>query len=97
MSSIPSNEQIAWLASDIKDCKAQIKKYEKQQKEAEQKLYNIIGEHDMVVDEDGLEVLTWTYNKETKYFDANAFKEAYPDLYNKFCKTRPGARVLRIK
>lgn len=97
MSIVTSNEQIAWLASDIKQCKAQIKAIEKKQKEAEQQLYNIVGENEMVVDDDGLEILTWKYNADTNYFDVNAFKEAHPKLYEQFCKKRPGPRVLRIK
>lgn len=59
-----------------------------------------IGDGELVyADIDGQQVLLATYanNKSSWKFDAEAFREANPDLYRQFSYEAPGARVLRPK
>tara|TARA_R100000306_G_C4367959_1_gene138570 strand:- start:465 stop:1424 length:960 start_codon:yes stop_codon:yes gene_type:complete len=50
-----------------------------------------------IADDIGIEgVATWKASKDRKRFDSNAFKEAEPELYDKYTTTEPGARTLRL-
>jgi putative phage-type endonuclease len=73
-------------------------------KDAESKLRNQInaeiGDGELVyVNVDGQSTLLATYanNKSSWKFDADAFREANPDLYQSYLYEAPGARVLRAK
>ena len=81
------------LKRSTKEKKEAVAYYEK----LKQELYNRINEHDRVVTQDGEVLLTWKYAKDTSFFDLEAFKAAYPSLYNDFVKTRPGSRRLDLK
>lgn len=97
MPAVMQDEKIRWVVSEIRDAKKLEAKAKKDYKTATQALYNIIGENELVVDEDGLEVLTWEYNKDSERFDLEAFKAAHPEMYKAFIKIVPGNRTLRIK
>ena len=50
-----------------------------------------------LLDEDGTVLLTWKSGKDKTTFDSKRFAEENPDLYDRYCKTVPGARSFLLK
>lgn len=50
-----------------------------------------------LLDADGTVLLTWKSGKDKTSFDSKRFAEENPDLYEKYCKTVPGARSFLLK
>lgn len=50
-----------------------------------------------LVDADGTVLLTWKSGKDKTTFDSKRFAEENPDLYDRYCKTVPGARSFLLK
>jgi hypothetical protein len=50
-----------------------------------------------LLDGDGNILVTWKSGKDKTSFDAKAFAADNPDLYDKYCKTVPGARSFLLK
>jgi predicted phage-related endonuclease len=50
-----------------------------------------------LVDTDGNILLTWKSGKDKTSFDSKRFAEENPDMYEKYCKTVPGARSFLLK
>ena len=50
-----------------------------------------------LLDADGTVLLTWKSGKDKTSFDSKRFAEENPDLYDKYCKTVPGARSFLLK
>lgn len=50
-----------------------------------------------LLDTDGNILLTWKSGKDKTSFDSKRFAEENPDLYEKYCKTVPGARSFLLK
>ena len=50
-----------------------------------------------LVDADGNILLTWKSGKDKTTFDSKRFAEENPDLYDRYCKTVPGARSFLLK
>lgn len=94
---IDKDKTAKMLLMAINEVKGLIKGYEKRVEEYTQQLYNIVSEHEQIISDDGEELATWKYSKDTEYFDSKTLKEDNSDIYNAYLKTRPGARVLRIK
>lgn len=90
-------DQVEELLADIAFCRQYAKQYKDRLEELMQKLYNIVGEHDVIVDEDAVQVATWKYAADSEYFDKEEFKKANPSVYELFTKMRPGSRRLVIK
>ena len=76
--------------------KSDLDEVEKRLKELRAHLQIAIGEGE-AMEYNGSTIFTYKSNKDGKAFDDKAFKEAEPELYEKYVKPRKGARVLRIK
>lgn len=50
-----------------------------------------------LVDQEGRVILTWKSGKDKTSFDSKRFAAENPDLYDKYCKTVPGARTFLLK
>lgn len=46
---------------------------------------------------DGNIIVEWDLTSDKKEFDLLAFKEDFPDLYEMYCFTKEGTRVMRMK
>lgn len=60
-------------------------------------IQQLLGDTEIVYDEDGVEILTWKYGKDTMKFQQQEFKETYPDLYKEFCAPTRGNRNFKPK
>jgi hypothetical protein len=46
---------------------------------------------------DGTTLVTWKTSKSSNRFSADLFKQAMPDIYNKFVIEQPGSRRFLVK
>jgi len=78
------------------EAKKQADVAEKRLKELKAHLQNAIGEAEALT-RDGQVIITYKRTKDSRVFDADALKEADPEVYERYTKVRPGYRVMRIK
>lgn len=95
---ILSNEDSELIVVELKEIKAQIKKLQKIEKILKQKLYNYMGEYDVLVSpETGEEIVHWTYSKGYMKFDDKRFAAEKPKIYEKYCYMTDPVRTLNLK
>jgi len=94
---IVSNEDTNKIIEELKGVKEFIKKAQKQEELLKQRLYNFMGENEVLIDpETGEESVKWTYSEGFMKFDSKKFQQEKPSVYNKYLfKTEP-VRTLRI-
>ena len=61
------------------------------------KIMKFMNSRDVLATMDGNVLATWKSAKGSKKFDATAFKEAYPQMYDQFVREVPGSRRFLIK
>jgi hypothetical protein len=54
-------------------------------------------DRDVLTAVDGSVMATWKSAKGSRKFDATAFREAYPQMYDQFVREVPGSRRFLIK
>jgi len=74
-----------------------IREIEKQASSSEAVIKNFLEEREQLMTEDGRLLASWANNNDGLSFDEKQFAKDHPELYASFLKTKPGARVLRIK
>jgi predicted phage-related endonuclease len=84
----------AW--NELENAKADAKEAEDRRKAARTKVLSLIQNAE-VGKVDGHPILTYKNNRPSIKLDEAQFKAENPDLWEKYAKTVPGARVLRAK
>lgn len=97
MTVIVVKDDVAFLLGELTRIREHKKQLLKQEEVLMQKLYNVVGEHDEMVSEDGQILGTWKYSSDSDYFDHKRFQAEEPILFNEYLATRPGSRRLVIK
>jgi predicted phage-related endonuclease len=92
-----ANEAMERACEAIKDIKGIIKQYEEKQEQIEAKIRALMAENSEIVSIDGRTLVSWKASKASMRFDANLFKQAMPDIYEKFVVEQAGARRFLIK
>ncbi len=65
--------------------------------ELQNSLKMFMSDSEAIVDADGNVLLTWKSGKDKTSFDSKRFAEENPDLYERYCKSVPGARSFLLK
>jgi predicted phage-related endonuclease len=92
-----ANEAMERACEAIKDIKGIIKQYEEKQEQIEAKIRALMADNSEIVSIDGRTLVSWKSSKASMRFDANLFKQAMPDIYEKFVVEQAGARRFLIK
>jgi len=101
----PVSESLYALANaDLETYAGQLSLASKQRKDLEDyeeklktRIMSFMGSRDVLATMDGNVLATWKSAKGSKKFDATAFKEAYPQMYDQFVREVPGSRRFLIK
>lgn len=97
MSAITLNDEIRHIIADLTIAQEHEKRLKKQIEHLKQKLYNAMKENEVIVDEDGCEVVTWKQSDDVKRFNHKRFEQDNPALYAMYVELSPGSRRLLIK
>lgn len=97
MGIVIASDEVMNILKEIKFHRDAEKKAKQLKEKCTQKLYNIVGENERISTEDGEEIATWKYDKDSESFDKKGFMAVYPDIYKDFVEVKPGARKLDIK
>ncbi len=83
------------LIDQYNSAKADADKYATKQKEAENKIKELLGENERGIVEDW--VISWKSTKPRETFDAKTFKKDEPDLHAHYVKTGASSRRFSVK
>jgi predicted phage-related endonuclease len=95
--SVVAPQPIEKAAEALKYVKEQIKMLEEKKDHLETALQSHMQFNSELVSFDGRVLATWKNTKSSKRFDANLFKSAMPDIYEKFVVETPGSRRFLLK
>jgi hypothetical protein len=82
---------------DAPEIAAERKELEDYEDELKTRIMSFMESRDVLSAVDGSVLATWKSAKGSKKFDATAFKEAYPQMYDQFVREVPGSRRFLIK
>ena len=88
---------IAKKVSLAKEIKGQIRMLEKQFLAVRKELEEKIGEHEILADKTGVELVTWKRGKDRQDLDKKLLEADFPDVYDACKVTMPGNRVFSLK
>ena len=94
---ITATREIEMAITHLKDIKNQIKNMESNAETLEVMIRNAMAERDTITSVEGSILATWKSSKAVSRFSADLFKQAMPDIYEKFVIEQPGARRFLIK
>ena len=94
---ITATQQIERAVAQLRDVKTQIKHLEATEEQIEVAVRNLMGECQEIRTVDGQTLVTWKSNKSSSRFSADLFKQAMPDVYEKFVIDMPGSRRFLVK
>ncbi len=94
---VVATQQMEQAVAQLKAIKGQIKELEGAEEQIEVAIRNALGEKSAVVGVDGSTLVTWRSTKPSKRFASDLFKQAMPDIYEKFVMEMPGARRFLVK
>jgi len=94
---IVATREFELLVSELKDLKNQIKHLEDLAEAREVLIRNEMGGKSELLDIQGNTLITWRNSKPAKKFDTTLFKQAMPDIYEKFVIEQPGSRRFLVK
>jgi hypothetical protein len=99
-----SQDSVATANADLESIIARLQSLTEQRKsmeEAEEQhklaVMRFMANRDVLSAVDGSVLATWKSAKGSKKFDATAFREAYPQMYDQFVREVPGSRRFLIK
>ena len=94
---IMATRQVEMAISQLRDIKNQIKHLEAAEEGIEVQIRNLMAEKQEIRGVDGSSLVTWKSAKGSKRFSADLFKQAFPDIYEKFIIEQPGSRRFLVK
>jgi len=92
-----ATQQIEIAVAQLKQYKASIKALEDQAEAVEVAIRNAMGERGSITTYSGETLVTWRASKASKRFSSDLFKQAMPDIYEKFVIEQPGSRRFLVK
>ena len=96
-SSISANLHVERVAQALKQVKLNIKALEEQEEAMLTAIQSHMMSHSQLISADGAVLATWKNSKASKRFNADLFKQAYPDLYSQFMTESVGSRRFLLK
>jgi len=94
---IVATQNIEQAVSQLKAVKQNIKALEDQEEQIEVAIRNLMQDKDEIVTYSGETLVTWRSSKASKRFSSDLFKQAMPDIYEKFVIEQPGTRRFLVK
>ena len=94
---ITATRQIELAIAQLKDIKNQIKHLEATEETIEVQIRNLMAENQEIRSVDGTTLVSWKSAKSSSRFSADLFKQAMPDIYEKFIVEQPGSRRFLVK
>ena len=92
-----ATQDVENMVNDLKAIKSKIKEYETIGEQWELAIRNAIGNNAELRSFDGNTLATWKSSKASMRFSSDLFKQAMPDIYEKFVIEQPGSRRFLIK
>lgn len=92
-----ATQQMEIAVAQLKQYKASIKALEDQAEAVEVLIRNAMGERGSITTYSGETLVTWRASKTSKRFSSDLFKQAMPDIYEKFVIEQPGSRRFLVK
>jgi len=92
-----ATQQMEIAVAQLKQYKASIKALEDQAEAVEVLIRNAMGERGSITTYSGETLVTWRASKASKRFSSDLFKQAMPDIYEKFVIEQPGSRRFLVK
>jgi predicted phage-related endonuclease len=92
-----ATQQIEMAITQLKDIKNQIKHLEAAEEGIEVQIRNLMADRQEIRSVDGSSLVTWKSAKSSKRFSSDLFKQAMPDIYEKFIVEQPGSRRFLVK
>ena len=92
-----ATQQMEIAVAQLKQYKASIKALEDQAEAVEVLIRNAMGERGSIATYSGETLVTWRASKASKRFSTDLFKQAMPDIYEKFVIEQPGSRRFLVK
>lgn len=90
---IEASQELADKVEQLREIKARLKDYEEAEEALKFEIADFISPHTRLTFR-GRDLMTWKGQNDTR-LDTEAFKQAHPDLFAKFCRTKV-IRVLRF-
>ena len=94
---IMATQQLEVAVNDLRSIKAQIKELETLEETLEVAVRNALQDKDELINVAGETLVTWRTSKPSKRFSSDLFKQAMPDIYEKFVIEQPGSRRFLVK
>jgi len=94
---VVATQQMEQAVAQLKAIKGQIKELEGAEEQIEVAIRNALGDKSAVVAVDGSTLVTWRSTKPSMRFASDLFKQAMPDIYEKFVMEMPGSRRFLVK
>ena len=94
---IIANRNVEIAVENLKHYKDQIKKLEEMSEQVEVQIRELMANNAEIRTVDGTTLVTWKTSKSSNRFSADLFKQAMPDIYNKFVIEQPGSRRFLVK
>jgi putative phage-type endonuclease len=91
---VEGGSKLADLWEQFNNAKEEAERADNERKALRAAILEIVGNAEYAT-VDGKPILSYKANSDTETLDAKALKEAMPDVYAQFSKTRAGSRVLR--
>jgi predicted phage-related endonuclease len=94
---VVATQQMEQAVALLKTIKGQIKELEATEEEIEVAVRNTLGDKSAIVGVDGSTLVTCRCSKPSMRFAPDLFKQAMPDIYEKFVMEMPGSRRFLVK
>lgn len=87
----------AEIVEKVRQAREEAKAAEERADLASRKLIDLLGDAEIGTDESGNELCTHFRTRDTEQLDVAAFRDAMPEAYQRFLRTKPGYRRLVIR
>jgi predicted phage-related endonuclease len=94
---LTATRQVEMAITQLRDLKNQIKNLEAAEEAIEVQIRNLMAENQEIRSVDGTTLVSWKSAKSSNRFSADLFKQAMPDIYEKFIVEQPGSRRFLVK
>ena len=92
-----ATQEIENMVHDLKSLKQKMKELETIGEQWETAIRNAIGDRSELRTFDGNTLVTWKSSKASMRFSSDLFRQAMPDIYEKFVIEQPGSRRFLVK
>jgi|SRR6266850_5400993 len=97
LSVIQSTEEALRLISELKKTRKMLKDLKSLEEKLIRKLVSEMKNHEVLVSEDGEELITYKFTSDVSFFDSKRLLLDNPEIYESYLDKRPGSRRFVIK